>query len=133
MKIRSFSDRRTICGLDISKSMLNIAVRNIRKTGVQGVDCMQGDMKRLPFADGSVDMVVSHVALHHLPDPIQMLRETARVLKPGGAFLIRDLVRPRNRLLVALYVRIFGGGGRMMPLRKNCTGSPSWPGLPQAS
>jgi ubiquinone/menaquinone biosynthesis C-methylase UbiE len=56
-------------------------------------------------------MVISHVAMHHLPNPTLMLREVGRVLKPKGAFLIRDLKRPPNRIVLELYVRIFGGGG----------------------
>ena len=40
-----------------------------------------------------------------------MLKEASRVLKPEGAFLLRDLKRPPNRIALDLYVKIFGGGG----------------------
>ncbi len=111
INIRRFSDRHTICALDISQSMLEIAAKNIETGEALDIHCVRADMKRLPFPDASVDMVVSHVAMHHLPEPTRMLKEAARVLKHEGAFLIRDLKRPPNRIALALYVQIFGGGG----------------------
>jgi SAM-dependent methyltransferase len=46
------------------------------------------DLTRLPYADGAFDAVVCGWALEHLPDPEPGLRELARVLRPGGKFLL---------------------------------------------
>jgi SAM-dependent methyltransferase len=52
------------------------------------------DGRRLPFPDGAFDLVVSNSLLHHLPDPMAVLNEIARVARPGGRVLLRDLRRP---------------------------------------
>ena len=52
------------------------------------------DMRRLPFADASFDVVLSHWAVHNLEDQADRARalaETVRVLRPGGAILLNDI------------------------------------------
>ncbi len=44
----------------------------------------------LPFADGSVDLVLSSLSLHHWADPQQGLYEVARILRPGGCLCLAD-------------------------------------------
>ncbi len=48
---------------------------------------------RLPFADGSVDAALSTVVLHEMKQPVRLLAELHRCLKPGGRFLLDDWVR----------------------------------------
>ncbi|MDA1307283.1 MAG: class I SAM-dependent methyltransferase [Acidobacteria bacterium] len=45
---------------------------------------------RMPFADGSVDVVCAFSVLHHIANVTDVLRETARILSPGGAFFVRE-------------------------------------------
>jgi ubiquinone/menaquinone biosynthesis C-methylase UbiE len=65
----------------------------------------QGDGHHLPFASGSFDLVVSSFALHHWADPVQILDEIARVLRPGGRYYIADICREAN-----LSQRLFAWG-----------------------
>jgi len=51
-------------------------------------DRVRGDVQRLPFADASFDAVLSSHVMEHLPRPDEALTEVARVLKPGGRFLL---------------------------------------------
>lgn len=49
---------------------------------------IQGDALQLPFADGSLDVVMANHMLHHLPDIEAAVREVQRVLKPTGTFMV---------------------------------------------
>ncbi len=51
------------------------------------VDFVIGDFGHLPFADATFDLVTTSAALHHSEDPVETLRQAARVLKPGGYVL----------------------------------------------
>jgi SAM-dependent methyltransferase len=61
----------------------------------------------LPFAEGSFDLVTCNSVLHHVGDPVFLLDELARVAKPAGAVLLRDLKRPAGPLFT-LHERWFG-------------------------
>ena len=83
-----------IAGVDLSDEMLDEAARRAEAAGLGGrVQFKKGDVARIPFPDQSLDLVVSSLSLHHWSDPASVLDEIARVLKPGGAFLIFDLRR----------------------------------------
>ncbi|HEX2030538.1 MAG TPA: class I SAM-dependent methyltransferase [Actinomycetota bacterium] len=72
---------------DISEGMLAACATN-----AEGIGCpialRPADAERLPYEDGSFDLVTGHAFLHHLPEPRAALREIHRVLAPGGAMLI---------------------------------------------
>ncbi|MBA3798011.1 MAG: class I SAM-dependent methyltransferase [Geodermatophilaceae bacterium] len=71
---------------DISPGMVAAALRNAKGLGL-AVDGRVGDAEQIPYEDDSFDLVVGHAFLHHLPDVELSLRETLRVLKPGGRFV----------------------------------------------
>jgi len=74
---------------DISTAMLERATASARERGLQ-VETQQHTAESFPYADSSFDLVTCRVAAHHFSDPAVFVRETARVLKPGGAFLLID-------------------------------------------
>jgi ubiquinone/menaquinone biosynthesis C-methylase UbiE len=71
---------------DISPGMLAALSANAERLGLQ-VETVSADAERLPFEDGSFDLVVGHAVLHHLPDLPTAFGELARVLAPGGTLL----------------------------------------------
>ncbi|BCT66722.1 methyltransferase domain-containing protein [Nitrosospira sp. NRS527] len=74
-------------GLDLTAAMLERAKPRI---GNLHLNLVRGDSMALPFASASFDYVVLHLILAIVPDARSCLRETARVLKPGGHVLILD-------------------------------------------
>jgi ubiquinone/menaquinone biosynthesis C-methylase UbiE len=84
-------------GLDLSPAMVEQARLTIASQGLDRVQVRQGDMTALPFPAHAFDAVISTMACHHLPDLGALratLAEVARVLAPGGALYLADLLRP---------------------------------------
>ena len=80
-----------VTGLDPDGAALRVAARKAARRGVP-LTLVQGFADRLPTPDGSLDHVVSALALHHVPDGAreQFGREALRVLRPGGRVTIAD-------------------------------------------
>ncbi|HSJ61029.1 MAG TPA: methyltransferase domain-containing protein [Jiangellaceae bacterium] len=72
---------------DISPGMVEAAERNAERLGF-AIEGRTADAERLPYEDGTFDIVVGHAVIHHLPDVEQAFREMLRVLKPGGRVVI---------------------------------------------
>jgi ubiquinone/menaquinone biosynthesis C-methylase UbiE len=90
-----------ITGVDLAQSMLIIGQRNVEEAGLnQRIRLEQVDSKRMPYPDLEFDMLVSNSLVHHLPDPLSFFEEIKRLVRPGGAILIRDLIRPDNDTIV---------------------------------
>lgn len=100
-----------IIAVDLSHHMLQIAYGKLAGTSLgERVAFQLADVKDLPFEDRSFDTVFSNTILHHIPEPMAMLREAWRVLKPGGVLLIRDLYRPADEKMLDHLVATHAGG-----------------------
>ena len=80
-----------VMGFDVSAAML---ARAERKYGADGIDWLQGDALRLPFADASFDVVASAFVMRNLPDLAGSFAEMSRVLRPGGRLVGLDITHP---------------------------------------
>jgi ubiquinone/menaquinone biosynthesis C-methylase UbiE len=80
-----------VVGIDNAPAMLEVAQENLRALGASNVDPV-GEASRLPLEDGAVDAAFANMVLHHAEDPAAMLREMARVVKPGGVVAVVDEV-----------------------------------------
>ena len=97
-------------GVDRSPGMIAQAQANLASTGgmlAGRVDFQVADGNRLDFPEKSFDFVMCNSVLHHLSEPQNLFAEMARVVKPKGAILLRDLRRP-GRLKFPLHVRWHG-------------------------
>lgn len=90
------SEADIIC-LDYSSDMMERAKRQAKKQGLKNVSFVQGDVGKLPFSDGSFDLVLSLNGFHAFPDKEAAYREVLRVLKPGGIFCGCFYVKGENR------------------------------------
>ncbi len=98
---RELGDSGEAVGIDISPSMLKEAARRARKVGARP-SLARADAHHLPFADASFSGAVCGGTLNELGDPARALRETRRVLEPGGRLAVMGILRaesPRGRHL----------------------------------
>lgn len=82
-----------VVAFDFDSAQLAGARKRHRARGERRAVLFQGDAARLPFADAQFDVVVEFAILHHVPEWRLALKEIARVLKPGGAFLYEEYLR----------------------------------------
>lgn len=79
-----------VTGVDLSQSSLDVAKRYDETKRVQ---YLLADAYKLPFADGSFDVVCAMDILEHVDDPAQLISEASRVLTPGGRFFFHTFNR----------------------------------------
>ena len=85
---------RQVIAVDGSEAMLVAAKQRLRS--LDNVEVRRGELEALPIADGALDAATLILVLHHLPDPGKVVREVARVLRPGGKLLVVDML-PHDR------------------------------------
>lgn len=81
-----------VIGVDMSIEMLTRAGANIGKAGLTNVELRKGIIESLPVESNSVDWVISNCVINLSPEKDKVFAEIARVLKPGGAMLVSDIV-----------------------------------------
>src|SRR5271154_3461008 len=101
-------------GLDMTDEMLALAEENKRKSGLQNVEFLKGEIESIPLPDNSVDVIISNCVINLSADKDKVLHEAFRVLKPGGRFAVSDVVTrgemlPQIRKSVLLWVGCIAG------------------------
>jgi len=84
----------SVTGIDVSPGMLNEARRRAQDLGVRNVVFEEAPAEKLPFGDASFDIVTCRIAAHHFINVACFVAECARVLRPGGRFLLVDTTVP---------------------------------------
>lgn len=91
-----------VIGVDMTDEQLEVARRNIdpimKNLGYDrpNVEFIKGEIESLDLPDESVDVVISNCVINLSPDKSAVFSEISRVLKPGGEFLIADIVADRR-------------------------------------
>jgi ubiquinone/menaquinone biosynthesis C-methylase UbiE len=81
-----------VVAYDVTEPMLRAARGLLHAQGHPATAFVAGDVEALPFRDGAFDVVTCRIAAHHFGDVAAAVREVRRVLRPGGSFLLQDIL-----------------------------------------
>jgi phosphatidylethanolamine/phosphatidyl-N-methylethanolamine N-methyltransferase len=87
-----------LTGIDLSSEMLDKAIERVQELGMPNVTLKVMDATSLDFGDNEFDKVVATYTISAVPDPVGVLREMRRVVKPGGTLVILNHFRSERRL-----------------------------------
>jgi SAM-dependent methyltransferase len=81
-----------VIALDVTEPMLRAARDFVDGRSATNVAFVAGDVEALPFREASFDVVTCRLAAHHFADVPAAVRQVQRLLRPGGAFLVQDIL-----------------------------------------
>ena len=81
-----------VIGLDMTQEMVKRARENAATLGIRNVEFHLGEIENMPIASDSIDRIISNCVLNLVPDKSKAFGEIYRVLKPGAAFIVSDVV-----------------------------------------
>jgi len=81
---------RHATGIDLTPAMLEQARKLQMESGLANITWQQGDVESLPYPDGAFSIAASRFALHHLQNPLAVLKEMRRVCAAGGRMVVAD-------------------------------------------
>jgi SAM-dependent methyltransferase len=87
---------REVVGVDVTPEMLSAARNLARERKLSNVRFEEADATALPYEDCAFDLVTNRQSCHHYHNLPKAIAETARVLRPGGRFLLIDTVAPED-------------------------------------
>jgi 2-polyprenyl-3-methyl-5-hydroxy-6-metoxy-1,4-benzoquinol methylase len=97
-----------VVAIDISQAMIELLRTNAQTAGLTNIETRVGPIESIQLPGGSVDLVVSNYALHHLRDPDKALaiKAAAGWLRPGGRVVVGDMMfgrgaSSRDRAIIA--------------------------------
>jgi ubiquinone/menaquinone biosynthesis C-methylase UbiE len=81
-----------VVAFDLTPEMLKKAAQRCTDAGLANVTFREGNATELPFPNGSFDAVVTRLSVHHFDQPGRVMSEIFRVVRPGGTFVVADVV-----------------------------------------
>ncbi len=106
LSLSSYPSHCDVVGVDLAPDMLERAQRKIDENGWEHVELEQGDAQALHFPDDTFDYVTSFHVVSVVPDPASMIREMARVCRPGGRLVIINHFQSPRRGVASVVDRL---------------------------
>ena len=106
LSLSGYPEHADVLGIDLAPDMLERAQEKVAENGWRHIRLEQGDALDLKFPDASFDYVTSFHVVTVVPDSMQMMREIARVCRPGGTVVIINHFRSERPWLARLVDRV---------------------------
>lgn len=103
LSLEHYAGHLRVTGIDYSEAMLRRAQARVARRGLRHVEALrQMDARALDFPDQSFDVVAAMHVLSVVPDPQLVMKEIARVLRPGGQVIITNHFKHKRGVLAVL-------------------------------
>lgn len=102
LSIPYFPRGTAITGIDLSSKMLDVAQRKMKKIGRENVELHTMDATKLEFEPDSFDGAIALYCLSCVEDPVLVLEEMKRVVKPGGRLVFMNHFQSQNRFVASV-------------------------------
>lgn len=94
-------ERGKVYGLDLTPAMVEKAKENVKISGLHNISVYEGSFKKLPFNDGSINIVISNGAINLAASKEEVFNEIHRILSVDGALFFADMVKDENKNMQA--------------------------------
>ncbi len=81
-----------VWGLDLTPMMIEAAQEQASSVGVKNVEFVLSSIEQIPFRAESIDALISNCVINHVADKLVVYQEIYRVLRPGGRFVVSDIM-----------------------------------------
>ena len=89
----------TVYALDLQEEMVYECIRKKEKIGLNNIKIIRSDIKYIPFSNHSFDLLFFTFVLHHIPDPVDVIKNSLQLIKKRGYLIIVDFFRHNNKKL----------------------------------
>ena len=89
---RLVGDAGRVCGIDLTREMVDRARKNLAESGVNGIEVVHIASEEIPYKDNTFDTVISNGVINLSPCKQELFQEIFRVLKNGGKLQFADVI-----------------------------------------